>query len=434
MPKGSDVQKNLIGELEMPVAVPPLERASPEPQLSAARAHLAQEFAARNVVLGAVAAWYALILRELPAGWVAAVLAVAVAVNVVTWLRLRQPGPVTHGEFMAQILCDVALIALAVHYAEEKGSLPELSLIPLTIAAATLPWRHVLVVYVAVFVLHEVVCHFLPGAVWPDPDERRFELLAGGLIAYIVYSMARGSRVHEAQVAQWREKYLKQRHAAELGTVAASTAHDLGSPLATLAVLIGELRTAPQRASQKETLELMAREIDVCKRVSSRLLALTGNQRAEGGGKLAADRFVAGIVDKCRLMQPWMTVEHRVRGRTAPPSVLADAALEQAVLVLLHASPGAPRQIEISHEWDGTHLRMQVCDYGLISSVSADDGTGTPLFALRPPPESKLPDLLMAKAAIDRFGATLTECQREPGRVCIELAIPLSKRATQEPS
>lgn len=401
----------------------------PPLQLTATRTHLRQVFWSRNVVLVALFTWMGMAHADFSSPWVLAILAVAVLVNIVTWVRLRQPAPVTYGEFLVQILSDVALIGAGLHHSGGDASLAVLSFVPLTIAAATLPWQQTLVVFLAIFSLHELVCHYLPGAVWPDPTERRLDLLVGGLIASFVYCMARASRLHDEHLARMREKYLDQRHAAELGTMAASAVHQLSSPLATLAVLIGELRAGPGGSpEQRGALDVMARQIDICKQISSRLLAFTGHERAEGGGRMAADQFVARIVEKCRLMQPWMAVEHRACGRPPAPDILVDSSLEQAILVLLHASPGGLRQIQIAHQWDEQFLRIGLYDYGPVSSVSPDDPEGTPLFSSRRAPDTRHFDLLMARAAIHRFGGTIDSRLHGQDAMCMELALPLSSR------
>ena len=406
----------------------PQRAGKPPLQLTATRAHLNQVFWVRNAVLAAVGLWLLFMSAESPSPWVVVILGAAALINLVTWIRLRQRAPVTYGEFLVQMLSDVALIGAGLHHSGGDADIANLSFIPLIIAAATLPWRQTLIVFAAIFSLHELVCHYLPGAVWPDPTERRIETLAGALLAYFVAAMARGSRLHEELLARMREKYLDQRHAAELGAVAASAVHQLSTPLATLAVVVGEMRSSlGPSAQQRDALDTMARQIHTCKQISSQLLAFAGHERAECGGSLAADKFVARIVEKCRLMQPWTTIEHRTNGAPPVPEIVADSSLEQAILVLLHASPGVLRQIEIAHEWDDRHLKIRLYDYGPVSSVYADDPAGTPLFSARVPPESKQFDLLLAKAAIDRFGGKIQSRLHGEGSLCMELTLPLSR-------
>src|SRR5688500_6973829 len=147
------VANDLPGKLELPSL--PLGRAAragePPLQLTATRTHLSQVFWSRNVVLAAVLAWMGLTRAEFSSLWVPAISAVALLINLVTWIRLRQPVPVTYGEFLVQILADVALIGAGLHHSGGDSTIAVLSFVPLTIAAATLPWQQTLIVFIAIF-------------------------------------------------------------------------------------------------------------------------------------------------------------------------------------------------------------------------------------------------------------------------------------------
>jgi len=402
-------------------------------QLTATRAHLRFVFITRNALLLACCVWMAAALVEgrfwLISPWLAAVVGPAAVLNLATWLRLKHAAPVSYGEFLLQILADIVLLSGAVCLSGGDSSPFEaLYLLPLTVAAATLPWPHTLAVLLAILGCREFACIYASAAISRSaPDEEVIELLTGASIAYFVFCLARTSRKHERFVAEIRENYLRQRHAAELGTLAAVAADQLSSPLATMAVVVGELRDgAGPPAERNQALEIVARQIDSCKQVASRLLASAGYSRAEGAGRMAADKFCAAVLDKCQLMQPWMTLQCRSEGGASPaPQILAEASLEQAILVLLKSAPGAARRVEISIRWDEERLWIRFC-CGATRSAAGDAGPGAPLFARAAPAPADRLDLLMAKATIDRFGGTLSERARPDGKACVELSLSLS--------
>jgi two-component system sensor histidine kinase RegB len=402
-------------------------------QLTATRAHLRFVFMMRNLLLLAVCLAMAVAVLEGGSSWVsmqiAAVVALAGVLNLLTWLRLRQPEPVSHGEFLGHILADVALLSAALCFSGGDASpFNGLYLLPLMIGAATLPWRHAVVVAFVIMGSRELACEFqvqLPGP--PTPDRQVVELLVGVLIAYFVFCMARTSRRHDRLLARIREDYLKQRHSAELGTLAAAAADQLSSPLATMAVVVGELRDglAPP-AERDQALEVIARQIETCKQVSSRMLTSAGYSRAERGGKVAADKFCAAIVDKCQLMQPWMSVQCRYEGGTLPaPDIVAESSLEQAVLALLEGVPGAAQRVEIAVWWDDQCLHIQLCDCAPPSRADAPPYAGAPLFARTAPAPADRLHLLMAKATICRFGGSVEDQVRADGRASVRLSLAL---------
>jgi hypothetical protein len=235
--------RDLSGNIEIPIRRPdqpeqrdravtkPLDsgskglRAADLPvQLTPTRSHLHQIFVARNVVLLAASigvAGMAAAESALRSPWIAGVLGLVALLNLFTWLRLKRSVPVSYTEFLLQILADVMLLSAALCFSGGDASpFQDLYLVPLTIAAATLPWRHTLIVALAIVGCRELACHYyfpLPGL--PAPDHEWVDLLVGGLIAYFAFSMARTSRRHEQALARIKESYLKQRHLTELGTM-----------------------------------------------------------------------------------------------------------------------------------------------------------------------------------------------------------------------
>ena len=332
--------------------------------------------------------------------------------NLLTWLRLRRSTPVSYNEFLLQILADVVLLAAAMRFSGGDASpFHDLYFVPLTVAAATLPWRHTVVVAAAIAL----------------PEHDMVDLLAGALIAYFAFSMASTSRKHEGLLARIREDYLKQRHLRELGTLAATTADRMSSPLGTMAIVVGELRDGACRHSEyQQALDVIANRIELCKQILSRLLASAGFGHAETVSRMPADRFLAGIVDKCQLLQPWLALQCRYEGPSPAPAMLAETSLEQAILVFLSSAPAAPIEVEVSAQWDRKSLRVRMCTAG---SLPPETSASVPLFARKSMTQNDRQDLFMAKATIARFGGTVEEATQQDGHACVKLLLPLSDSA-----
>jgi len=402
-------------------------------QFSPTRDHLRQVFLARNVVLVAACVGIAVgNLRAEPAfgsPWIAGILALVALLNLITWYRLREPTPIFYPEFLAQILADVALLTAALYLSGgESSPYTDLYFVTMTIAAATLPWRYILAVALAIVVGHEVMCLFEdPLGNAAEPSHGMVDILTAGLIAYFAFTLATTSRKHAALLARIREDYLHRRHSTELGALAATAAHEMSSPLATMAVIVGDLRRTLGRSKvYKDSLDIVANQIEACKRISSGLLASTGHGRAEGGGKLPADKFLATVVNKCELMQPWMIVQCQHENGKPAPEIFADTSLEQAVLVLLSSTPAlAPQQVELSGRWDDKSLEIRICHRAPLASADAPAPAGAPLFARSALASSDRLDLLMAKTTINRFGGTIGDQTRQDGGVCVKLSLPL---------
>jgi two-component system sensor histidine kinase RegB len=342
--------------------------------------------------------------------------------NLFTWFRLRQSSLISHAEFLSQILADILLLTAALHVSGREASpFRDLYFVPLAIAAATLPWKHTVIVALAI-----VGCYQTVGS--PSPNDDVVELLVGGLITYFAFSMACASRKHAHLLARVREDYLNERYSSELGTLAATAAHQMGSPLTTMAVVVGELRDGHCQPSEcQHALDVMARQIEACKEISSRLLGSTGYSSVEGGGKGAADKFLATIADKCQLTQPWMVVQCQYESTEPAPEILAETSLERAILFLLGSSPAStPLRVVLSGHWDEKRLQIRICYGGPLCAVESRAHPSTPLFARTTLTPRDHQDLLMAKTTIGQFGGAIKERKHPDGRVSIEISLPLS--------
>ncbi len=120
---------------------------APVQLLSASRQNLWRLTLIRLLVLAAQAAsvGIAYLSGMVPLPWLplCVTLAFSLGLCLVTALRLRGPWPVTELEYTVQLACDLVIHSVLLYYSGGPAN-PFVSyyLVPLTIAAATLPWLH----------------------------------------------------------------------------------------------------------------------------------------------------------------------------------------------------------------------------------------------------------------------------------------------------
>ena len=405
-------------------------------QVTPTRGHLRQLFIARNAVLLAGCIWVAGMAAAesaLRSPGIVGILGALALVNLLTWLRLKQSVAVSYNQLLLQILADVVLLTAAMCVSGGDASpLEDLYFVPLTIAAATLPWRHTLFTAAAIVGSRVLACHlYIPMPAFAPPEHEMVELLAGALIAYFAFCMASASRKHEQMLARIREDYLKQRHLTQLGAMAAATADRMSSPLGTIAIIVGELRDGTYRSSEcQQALDVIASRIELCKLILTRLVASASFSRGERACRMPADKFLAAMVDKCQLLQPWMAVQCQYEGGLPAPAVLVETPLEQAMLVLLNSSAAwTPMQVEVSGRSDENCLRIQIRTAGLLPPADAAAYAAVPLYARKAMVGRDRQDLFMAKATISGLGVTIEEARRPDGHACIKLSLPLADLA-----
>ncbi|MFP5350829.1 MAG: sensor histidine kinase, partial [Gammaproteobacteria bacterium] len=187
---------------------------------------------------------------RLPLVPLALVFSISAVVNGITWLRLRWRQPVSDVELFVHLVFDVAMLTLALYYTGgSTNPFAPLFLLPLTLTAAALPGAYTWAMLGLTGACYSLLLFYyvpLPGQHAAHAADFRLHvigmwlgfLVGAALIAYFAVYMARTLRERDQLHAQMRERELKHQRVLALGTLAAGAAHELGTPLSTMAVLV----------------------------------------------------------------------------------------------------------------------------------------------------------------------------------------------------
>lgn len=246
--------------------------------------------------------------------------------NVLTGLRLHMragnasmPGD---AELMGQLLVDLtALSAILFFTGGATNPFVSFYLPSLAIAAAILPWR-----LVAALALYALACYsvllieYVPLNL-QNPDNAINYHLAGMwlnfvasavMIAVFVARLSGALRQRDEALGRAHEQLLRDARIEALNAQAAGVAHEIGTPLATLAVIAGELRgdaSEPARArtaiaAYLEDLRTMEQQIALCTATLARLRADT--EAAAPAREIGA--WLPDFIERWRLRHPLVTL------------------------------------------------------------------------------------------------------------------------------
>jgi two-component system sensor histidine kinase RegB len=288
---------------------------------------------------------------DLPLLPMSLVIAFEVAFNIATLVRMVRSSQESNIELFGQLCVDLgALTALLLLSGGTTNPFFSLYLPALAIGAAVLPWR--LASALAVFAVLGyllLALHSVPLVLQKHGD--LFDLYRTGnwinflisvaLIAWFVARMSRTLRLREAALADAQERLLRDERVVALGAQAASIAHEMGSPLSTIALLAEELRESaaadPGLAVYRADFSLLEQQIALCKEALTRL-----QSRAASPNRRRLAPWLLNFIEQWRLRHPQAELETRgvvVDAKSAsgsagvPKTALSSAAgLEAAVI------------------------------------------------------------------------------------------------------
>ena len=425
------------------------------------------EVLTQALVLLVAVAWLRIPLAVVPMALVIALLA---AVNLLTQWRVAKGGACSAGEVFGHLAIDVGVLAVLLYFAGGSAN-PFVSLFLLspTLAAAMLPARHAwamagltLLAYTFLMFwklplplpqgdlaqLDELLARATGGAGEHAAHGSGFALhvlgmwlnfvISVGVVAFFLTRMAAALKESERQLAAAREAALRNEQILSLGTLAAGAAHQLGTPLATMAVVIRELELNPgDHAELKEDLALLRQQVDRCKQTISQILASTGQGRDESLRSLALDAYLHRLLDDWQVLRPRARLSVTLHGARPAPLIAADRTLEQGLLNLLDNAADAngahPDALAFSATWDVATCRIEILDRGPGISGETAQRLGEAFFSTKVDAREGARGigigLFLTNATVERFGGKVELFNRNDGKggACTRVTLPLDR-------
>lgn len=395
------------------------------------------------------------------------------ALNALTWWRLSRDYPVGNLELFVQLALDVAALTVLLFFSGgSTNPFVSLYLLPLVLAAAALPRRHtwaMAALTVACYSLlmvwyvplpnggtHATPAHDMasmhehhpipatdPGYCRTGPDDApapttallaRLDdafsahvlgmwlgfVISALVVAYFATAMATAMRQREAQLNRAREETLRNERIVALGTLAASAAHELGTPLATLSVVIGEMRHDCRDPAQQANLSLLDEQVQNCKRILSRLVG----HAQETPEAVNAEQFLLSVLDEWQLLRPTVRYGYRLESTRPAPQLQVQPALRAALLNLLNnAADASPTPLDIRLRWDERQIVLDILDHGPGLTAETATRAGSAFFSTKT--EGRGLGLFLANATLERMGGTVRLYNREGGGATTEVTWPV---------
>lgn len=372
-----------------------------------------------------------------------AIVAALAILNTVTavWFR-RCRGIVGQRGLALQLLADLAALTGLLYLSGGHANPFVFMLLPLLAigAAALSGWYSAAIALVAVGCYSLLLVAFVPLPAlqdWSGPltlaGLQRVGVwtcfvLSASMIVYFVLRTRESLRAHEQAAVADRERALRQMHLATLGTLAANTAHEMASPLATIRLLVDEMDTAPATDAEENATrrEELSRQVDRCHQGLRQLLEATGQPHATRGRPAPPDEHMRSLVAQWRQRHPNVRFALKLSDPVPQgPSIVLDRSLKQAFTHLADNAAGVSNEVIVHVTWEPARLRLRLTDDGPGLPAGLRERLGREPLAGDPEARGQGLGVYLAQAAIERFDGMLVFESANTGGTTAVVDLPL---------
>lgn len=383
---------------------------------------------------------------NLPIIPISIIMLLMITTNVVTRLLINFLQEAVDIIIFSQLLIEVLLFSFVLFFTGgATNPVTFFYLIPLAIAATIIPgfmtWVLTLVTIVAYSILlkyyiplnHQGMDH--ASSINTEYFHQHILgmwvgfLVSAILITWFITYLSKELKQHKQNLADEKQREMRNQQIITMGTLAVGTAHELGTPLASLAIVAGEITNgfnATQYPQLFENQKILLIQVKRCKKIISALSDSTGNLRADAGHLMSIDIFFKTILDDW--LKQRANIDYKISHKQQSPcaKIIYDKTLSQAIINLLNnATDESVKPIEIYTDVNAQEVIIEIIDSGHGMSDAQIALAGKMFFSNKP--HGVGVGLFLALTTIQRNGGSVNFAHRGTKGTKTLIKLPLIK-------
>ncbi len=390
---------------------------------------------------------------KLPLGSLAGVIIVEVLIHGFYVWKVRTGKHFSATELFVQIALDSIILAFLVYYTGGANN-PFIYLLLLYVALGSFmlePKQLILISLLELGLYSLLNLYQRPLELGEQSPLASFHLhLAGMWVNFILtvillgffglvtrYALLR----KEKQLQSLRERQLQDEQILGLGIMAASAAHELGTPLATMAIVVEDLEHELSQTEIGDDLKLLAKQIANCKKIIAELgkkshhakLQHQSNNQLQASGELTHLRQqLADLIDHWLVYRPNIVLQQHWSSSFAHHSTQLSISVEQAITNLLDNAADASLEnqssrVEVTFSQQDDQLQVDILDFGKGLAIEEQQKLGAEIL------ETNKKDglgwgMFLSNVSIERVGGRIQLIKSDSGGTLTRISLPLGEQ------
>ncbi len=268
----------------------------------------------------------------------------------------------------------------------------------------------------------------------PDSSvhEQGMWVALGVSAAFIVHFLLRTTgalSAREEELAEARARAARQERLGSLATMAAGAAHELATPLGTIALVAKELERAlaPEgNAALVDDARLIREQVGRCRVILDQMASGAGESAGEGAEATPLGELLERAMDGIRASPPVVVDMSERAGKTVlrvPPQAVSQAI--RSVITNAQDASSPHREVVVRVGRGASGVNIEVIDRGEGMTASVLERVGEPFFTTKEPGRGMGLGMFLTRAVLENLGGELS-IESEAGRgTSVTLSMPV---------
>lgn len=381
-------------------------------------------------------------LPVLPLGTILFIMALT---NLISRFFIAAGKDISDRLLFSQLLLEILSFSLILYFTGgATNPFTFFYLIPLAFAATVIPGKWTWILTALTVIFYSLLLKFYVPLTYPMQGHQhslsgdgQFSqhvlgmwfgfLVSAMLVTWFITYLSKELKQREQAIAEARQRELRDQQMVTLGTLAAGTAHELGSPLATLAIIAGDIThsfTADKHPELFENQKILRQQINRCKKILSVLSDTIGESRADEGYLIEPQEFFNQTLKHWQALCHGIACTSQFINTQNKARLLYDKTISQAIINLLNNAADATTDVIKVHAKVTDHtMCIDIIDRGSGISNDAIALAGETSFSTKP--DGMGIGLFLAITTLRRSGGSVSFQRLQSAGTLTRVKLPL---------